>query len=116
MIKFYFSDILFANSPFLFSHQFHIYLRSRYVPMSQHLADSLNICSGSNLNGCKAVSKAMENDMFMFHMLIVGNHQLFSDAEMLKYIPQHHIIRNLSCYITQMEDALADILRYKIAR
>ena len=29
-------------------------------------------------------------------MLIVGEHHLFTDAKMLKYIPQHLICRNLS--------------------
>ena len=39
----------------------------------------------------------------------------FSDAEMLEYIPQHHIICYLSRNITQMEYAFPDVLRNEIS-
>ena len=43
-------------------------------------------------------------------MLIVGNHQLFSDAKMLKDILKYHIIRNLTRYVRNEEDTLSYVL------
>lgn len=43
-------------------------------------------------------------------MLIAGNHYLLTDAEIPKYILQHHIIRNFSRDIRNMKDYLPNIL------
>jgi len=48
-------------------------------------------------------------------MLIVGNHQLFPDAKMLKNILKYHIIRYFPCNIRNEENTLPYILRKKIS-
>lgn len=48
-------------------------------------------------------------------MLIVGNHHLFPDAKVLEDILQYHVIGHFSCYVAQMEDAFADVLREEVA-
>ena len=47
-------------------------------------------------------------------MLIVGNHQLLSDAKLPENIPQYFIITNLSRNFAQVMHTFPDILAQKI--
>lgn len=40
---------------------------------------------------------------------------LLADAKILKYILQHHISSYLSCDVTQVENALSDVLSDEVA-
>ena len=39
----------------------------------------------------------------------------FADAKILKYVLQHHISSYLSCDVTQVENALSDVLGDEVA-
>ena len=46
-------------------------------------------------------------------MLIVGNHHLFADAKILKYVSQHLISSNFAGNFAEIMETFADILRYE---
>lgn len=61
----------------------------------------------------KKATKTVALRQLAIYCNIVDN-QLLTDAEMLKDILKHHIIRNLPRYVRNKEDALSYVLRKKI--
>lgn len=61
----------------------------------------------------KKATKTVAFRQLAIYCNIVDN-QLLTDAEMLKDILKHHIIRNLPRYVRNKEDALSYVLRKKI--
>src|SRR5574344_2231844 len=51
---------------FLFADQLYIYLCGLHVEVSRHLANCIDVCTCCNLEGCVAMSEAMESDMLQY--------------------------------------------------
>ena len=62
----------------------------------------------------KKATKTVAFRQLAIYCNIVDN-QLLTDAKMLKDILKHHIIRNLTRYVRNEEDALSYVLRKKIS-